>query len=87
MSNEGTLIALHFIESINYKEDSNDEDAVMNKLIDDKQIIVRTTGGFEYTISAKKMLNRYQSSFNQGASHEEVLTDILDRWLHIIKGR
>lgn len=50
----GELINIRHIESINLNQ--TEEDKVMEKLADDRIIIVRTVSGKDYKVSIKKMI-------------------------------
>lgn len=83
VSNEGMIIAIKYIESI---EASRDEaDVIVDKLADDIVFSIVMTSGKSYTISTKYQMEIFKKQgtpVTASATHAE----ILEKWVYIVSG-
>lgn len=76
------VIALRFVESMNFSKD--EEELVVEKLKDDVTIRIRTASGVEYEISMQMQRTVYSSSYALATDLKGLRNDIFERWLSLI---
>lgn len=76
------VIALRYIESMNFSKD--EEELVIEKLKDDVTIRIRTTSGVECEISMQMQKSVYGSSCALASDPKGLRNDIFERWLSLI---
>ena len=78
---DGTVVALKFIESMRFQTDI--EDAVVDKLKGDLPIFFRTISGKEYIVYVNSIIEREKIT---NFSKEEVRMSIYKKWSTFLKG-
>jgi len=81
VSDDGTVIALRYVESI--KLDRTSEQAVINVLKEDYSFDIITLSGMKYTISVETQKTAFQDLTFYG-THEEIALSIFEKWIYII---
>lgn len=82
VADDKAVIALRFIESMNFSKD--EEELVVERLKDDVTIHIRTASGKEYDISMQMQKKIYGSSYALSGDVKVLRTDIFERWLSLI---
>jgi hypothetical protein len=82
IASDNTVIALLFIESMNFARDG--EEQTLDKLRDDNIITVKTAGGSTYTLSARRHIEVLRGRFKFPEDPIELRDAIFERWVNII---
>jgi DNA-binding transcriptional regulator YhcF (GntR family) len=73
----GTVVAMKYIESIGLNADT--EEATYNKLRGDSILLIRTTSGAEYVVTAESTKKHLPDT--AGELSNELLQKILNKWI------
>jgi len=80
---DGTCIAIKYIESLRYTQDT--EDQVIDRLSNDAKFDIRTVSGKEYRISAKLQMDEFGTQYSMTTDPEELREEISNKWFYYIR--
>lgn len=82
VSDDGTVISLRSIESMNFVRTNEDE--TVDKLRDDCAVVIVTKSGRQYEISMKRQVTAFGKGYSLSKDAIELRTAIFERWVSFI---